>query len=134
MPTKLLNAKALSPVSKTVGLFNSMNHSEIEVENIDYFEEPTNRVEGQAMLCAEDGMMGVKAADFQTVIYTGIDYENSKLTGVYPVEGSIRDWPSGTSIASMISAEHIKRINTRFEELVHEGLEHVDGGSPDSWD
>jgi hypothetical protein len=112
--TDLLNAKALSPVTTLAAAFDSRVDNEIELDDTvtDYFITPESGINGVAMLCAIGDMRGADESAFETIEFTGVDEVNNKLTGVTNIEGDQREWPAGTYIASMMSAEHIQRINT----------------------
>ena len=124
----LLKTKPYSPISETDGTTGE-NADEFKVKNIDYFPEPDADMPGIAVLSTDDSYQSEDPADYETVVYTGRNTTDSKLTGVTrEVEGTKREWPDGTAIACILTAEHVKRINDKFKAHLLDEAPHEYGG------
>ena len=125
MSDELLTSKPYSPVAATDGT-TAVDADEIFIdpsvgEGIGSFPVPESGELGVAVLSKDDRFESDDPGDYETVTYSGADTDNNKLTGVVRgVEGQADEWESGTKIAVMMTAEHVKRLNSKLRTHLSE--------------
>ena len=110
-------AIAYSPKTKTSGV-TAVGASIIVIddtvnEGIESFPEASIDAPGVAVLCTSEYFNSEDPADYETITYTERDVGTNELRGVTrEVEGTAREWSSGTWIASFISADAWNKMRT----------------------
>lgn len=101
-------------------------------EGIESFPPASSDAPGEAVLCTIEGFASEDPADYETIRYTERDVASKELRGVTrEVEGTAREWPDGTWIASFTSADAWNEMRDTLKSKILEANETVtvgDGG------
>jgi hypothetical protein len=107
-----------SPKTATVGVL-AIDADVIEVDNIDAFPDASVENPGEATLCTTPYFNSDDPADYETILYTERDTVTSELKGVIREnEGTAREWTSGTTIQSNISAYAWNLLRDRLLDTI----------------
>lgn len=126
--TDLLNSIPYSPIATTSGT-TLIDADEIVISDyeLDYFPDVGENEIGVAVLSTDSKFQSEDPDDYETITYTDKDIYDNKLIGVTRgVEGTAREWPDGTVIACIMTAEHFKRINSKVSD---HSARHENGGA-----